>query len=402
MFTGFLAALFIGFFLLALKDLKTALFLLLALLPTYLLRFTLGPVPTNVLEIIVLLVIFVWFFKQKGYRLDFLWTLGVYRVPALLLFSASCFAVAAAPDTYAAIGIWKAFFIEPIMLFFVFRTVFKSREDWFMALEALGVTVVFIALFAVVQRLTGFGIPIPWDVDLRATSVFDFPNAVGLFVAPIVAALVVLWKPRYTLYIVAGIVACVLSETEAVFVAVPAALFLVLMLSTAPTKTKAVVGVVSVALLFGAFFASGIVREKLLLRDTSGQVRLSQWKETANLLIEHPIVGAGLHGYPKVFEKYHDSRLYEIFQYPHNILLNFWVELGFLGVIALIAFILFGAKTMYLRRNDPMALAAFAALLTMGVHGLVDVPFFKNDLAILTVFFLAFTLLPSLESRKEL
>jgi len=425
-------------------DFKIALLVLLALLPTYLIRFSVGPVPTTLLECLVLIVLGFWFVRQNGYKLDFLRTMGPYRAPMLLLLAASCFSVVVAPDVFSALGIWKAFFIEPILLFFVFRSTLTERKDWESGFFALGGAVIVLSLFAVIQRLTGLGIPAPWDIELRATSFFDFPNALGLFIAPTVSASMVYlsgWfanspslrrrglggslAPRHPrgLGVLAGVIAglgllaCALSQTEAVFVAIPASLFLALFASNgsgwfARSPSQGDTGgrgvgrwlVPALALLFAflAFTFIPVIREKLLLQDLSGQARLAQWSETSTYLKTHWLTGAGLSGYPTAIKPYHNPRVFEIFQFPHNILLNFWVELGLLGVIALVAFIVAtlrlvggGSKTRpYTPRDDLFVLMAFAALSTMFIHGLVDVPFFKNDLAILTSFFLGFALIP--------
>jgi hypothetical protein len=49
-------------------------------------------------------------------------------------------------------------------------------------------------------------------------------------------------------------------------------------------------------------------------------------------------------------------------------------------------------RVAVMRRDDIFTLMAFGALATMVIHGLVDVPFFKNDLAIMGIFFLAMVL----------
>ena len=61
-----------------------------------------------------------------------------------------------------------------------------------------------------------------------------------------------------------------------------------------------------------------------------------------------------------------------------------WVELGIIGLISLIGLI--SSIFLFVRKNknDIFTLAATSGLLTMFLHGLVDVPYFKNDLAILT------------------
>ncbi|MCA9389730.1 MAG: hypothetical protein KC585_03955, partial [Candidatus Magasanikbacteria bacterium] len=68
-------------------------------------------------------------------------------------------------------------------------------------------------------------------------------------------------------------------------------------------------------------------------------------------------------------------------QYPHNIILNFWVETGLAGLLAF-----FWIVFAWLKKKEAMLLPLVALL----IHGLVDVPYFKNDLAI--VFFLVLAL----------
>jgi O-antigen ligase len=155
-----------------------------------------------------------------------------------------------------------------------------------------------------------------------------------------------------------------------------------------------------VAVLIGAI-AFPPVREKLLLRDLSGQVRLSQWKETIEILRDHPLSGAGIGYYPNLLRAYHQDWQYEIFQYPHTLVLNTWVELGILGVGSGVWGILYLGKRLWERRNDALTLAAGSAILTMCIHGLVDVPFFKNDLAMMTVFFIVLILNDTASSKQE-
>ena len=105
------------------------------------------------------------------------------------------------------------------------------------------------------------------------------------------------------------------------------------------------------------------------------------------MLADHPYLGAGLNGYPVALAPYHDATFYEIFQYPHNVILNVWCELGLLGLIGFFGCVLFITHFAWQNKKDPWVLACAAALLTMLIHGMVDVPFMKNDLVILTVLF---------------
>ena len=111
------------------------------------------------------------------------------------------------------------------------------------------------------------------------------------------------------------------------------------------------------------------------------------------MLQNSPWFGAGLSGYPAALSPYHKDTFFEIFQYPHNIFLNFWSELGLGGLLVLlvmtIKIIRQTIKTIKIKPRQILTLAAVAALLQMAIHGLVDVPFFKNDLAVMTFVLLA-------------
>ena len=69
--------------------------------------------------------------------------------------------------------------------------------------------------------------------------------------------------------------------------------------------------------------------------------------------------------------------------YSHNLFLNFWSEIGVIGLLAFVGILmlwLYYAVKIY--KNDKWLGACFiGALVALVVHGLVDVPYFKNDLA---------------------
>jgi O-antigen ligase len=113
------------------------------------------------------------------------------------------------------------------------------------------------------------------------------------------------------------------------------------------------------------------------------------------MLKDHWLFGAGLAAYPTVLEPYHLHREIEIFQYPHNLILNIWSELGLLGLLTAVWLKLISLKIFLKGRKQTtpftwLVFVSSAALIEMAIHGLVDVPFFKNDLAMLTAAILVF------------
>ena len=104
---------------------------------------------------------------------------------------------------------------------------------------------------------------------------------------------------------------------------------------------------------------------------------------------EHPVAGMGLMGYREFYEDYKMARHTETLLYPHNFLLNFWVEIGLLGFVSFVWILVyfFQRAIQALRSSDKeqkvYVICISAGMVALLVHGLVDVPYFKNDLAVL-------------------
>jgi O-antigen ligase len=167
--------------------------------------------------------------------------------------------------------------------------------------------------------------------------------------------------------------------------------------------------VISVIILVAEPSLRSFATEKLLLHDWSGMVRRQIWAETINLLRDHWLLGAGLAGYQTAIVPYHSSANWmEIYLYPHNIIMNFWSELGLLG---LLAFIWLGVKYFWVnivgiwrgtsKEIKVLSITLIAAMLEVIIHGLVDVPFFKNDLSVLFMIILAVAVINGFLIKSE-
>jgi putative inorganic carbon (HCO3(-)) transporter len=149
-------------------------------------------------------------------------------------------------------------------------------------------------------------------------------------------------------------------------------------------------------LIILAACAAALVLLGLMLRGGGGseQARLLLWSEAAGYLARHPL-GIGL----DQFYAYHlpdsgrsliDPTLLgtseQYAAHPHNLLLDIWLRMGPLGLLA------FGWLTVRVLRRawargrglagEPLALGALAALAAALTHGLVDHFYFVPDLAI--------------------
>ncbi|QQS60386.1 O-antigen ligase family protein [Candidatus Falkowbacteria bacterium] len=438
----------VGFAGLAWKKLETAVQLLVLLLPLYLLRFTFV-VPMTFLEVMILIVFVVWFLKNrfelvshwKGLfkgklpaeknRYPFQWAIIAWLIISFI-------AVGVAGFSNAAFGIWRAYFFEPLLLFIVIINTHQTREKIICLLGSFSLSTVAVSVFAIYQYITGHYIPNDFwasSVNRRATSFFPFPNAVGLYLAPIIMLLVGnlgrLWKSGakfitnewqylatiFGIMLGLGAVAAARSEGAIFALAIGFVLFGLFSQKKIRVLTLGLIIAGGLMITFIQPLQHYIV-DRVLLRNFSGQVRQAQWKETWQMLSDGRLLsGAGLASYQSAIKPYHQEGIFvkdyrdpdyqrkvvfneefrnsvwqplEIYLYPHNVVLNFWTELGLIGVLVFlwisITFLYYGVRAYRYtkKQNDPfmyVVLGLTLSLVVILIHGMVDVPYFKNDLA---------------------
>ncbi|MBI2644920.1 O-antigen ligase family protein [Candidatus Uhrbacteria bacterium] len=435
---------FAVFFAFTWRRIEQGISILVIALPLYVVRFSLFGLPSTLLEGMILILFCVWLIQQHQKlkeKIQF-FQMNTFLAGSIFLFvAASCVSVFVAPHIYPALGLWRAYIFEPILFFLVFSDTIRTKEQMTRVIIASIVSGCSIALYGIFQKITGFGIPDTWVLERRITSIYPYPNAVGLYLAPIVmicgALLIYLLSvipakvPDLSTSIRAGInrnargagihgLYKFFSKKYSTIAVLSGAL-IILLAAIVFAKTEAALLALGVSgvifgffwslrsrratilfCVFAIFFISissplvKIVDEKLFLKDWSGTVRKSIWKETLPMIRDNWILGAGLSGYQERIKPYHKTQGIEIFQYPHNIILNFWSEMGIVGLVAFEAlvgwyfFIL--ARALFILRKTPagdersflqaLAFGCFFAMMTIVIHGLVDVPYFKNDLAV--------------------
>ena len=270
-----------------------------------------------------------------------------------------------------------------------------------MTVWALGASLAFIGIVAIIQKITGFGIDNPvWAAEAtrRVTGIYGFPNAIGLFAAPLTVLLAgraigsldadtvrkrLLFFPAAATAAL-GAFAIVFAVSQGAMVGAAAGL-IALGLLLRRTRALTLVGIIAACAVIMFYRpVTTTVATLASLRDDSGSVRRIVWQESLSMLDDHRVFGAGLDGYRATLVPYHAATHIEIFMYPHSVLLNFWSETGLIGVIGFVWLVLVYFRMLWprLRReNEWLPQALFAAMIAVLAHGTVDVPFLKNDLA---------------------
>lgn len=367
--------------------------LALAASPAYVLRPHLGPIPTTVLELLLLPALAVGLY---AFRRELPW-LSPFLLPALLLLVAAALDTIFAPDRRAAVGLLKAYFVEPMLTGLVVAAMARDRRRALVLLGGLGVAGGLVAIVNIAVAVRAL-LTHNFNLVTPPVAVYTSANSVPLYLEPLVAfalPLAFLAAGRRLRVLAAAFVAVSalaigLSFSRAGWLTLIA---LVIMAALFTPRRWVLIGAVA-TLAAVIFAASSRVRHRILVElnpasaENTVVLRLSLWKSAFNMLRHQPILGSGLAGFQTSVPPYVDPAYHEDQIYPHNLLLNFWSETGLLG---LAAFLWLMAQTVRLGIEGLrlggwprlMAIGGLGMVLSLFVHGLVDIPYFKNDQALL-------------------
>ncbi|MBU4025967.1 O-antigen ligase family protein [Patescibacteria group bacterium] len=492
----------ISYLILAKIRLDWAVMFLIAALPSYLIRFSVFSIPFTLLEAMILISFIIWLIanlrqiinnlklkikllknpkseirnpKSERYPFD---------IEIILLLIISFIAVAVAGFSDSALGIWKAYFFEPVLVFILVMNLplppsllrrGNEKECRYNILEKilwpLAISALAVSVFAIYQKFTGaFIFNELWAAEetRRVTSFFGYPNAVGLYLGPLVLIFIG-WLSHQIYAIKRRVISYKLLVISFIII--------ISVFSIYFAKSEgALIGVAAGIAIFGLFadrrirwamitliFVAGLgiimsqpVRnytfKKITLTDLSGEIRKQQWKETWQMMthcgdtrfcaITRFIFGTGLANYKEAVLPYHQEGIFfnkdndpdfrrkivifddqyraehwqpvEIYLYPHNIFLNFWTELGLAGMLlflwVFIKFWIIGFKiignwkleigNLNTVKEKYIVLGLLCSMIAITIHGLVDVPYFKNDLAVMFFILIAIIGLINLNNKK--
>ncbi|MDD3711394.1 MAG: O-antigen ligase family protein [Patescibacteria group bacterium] len=440
-------------------NLKLAVLLLILTIPSYLIRLSIFGLPSTLLELSLLLTFANWIIKNYRYIFCRRKRAETKKVPYPFGWEIILILVIALISTFVggldlpALGIFRAYFLEPIFLYILILNTIKGEKGIKQIINALCFSVLIISIIAIWQKITGQFIFNEFWANIenrRVVSIFNYPNALALFIGPIIPLIIgsFLWRLKEKggiktflnqlfLFITAlsGILAIYFAKSKgaltAIFLAIIISIFILI-----KRKIKIII-----LILFLLAVPSLIYYQKdwinlKLSSSLSWQIRQVQWQETKKMLQDGNILwGAGLNNYQEKIEPYHQEGFFfnknadpkfrlkvvfgedqnyrderwqplEIYLYPHNIFLNFWSEIGLIGALlftfVIIKFLFLSLQYYFKEKNNKnkyLGLALGASMLVIIIHGLVDVPYFKNDLA--SLFWIIISILAILRIKNN-
>ncbi len=367
-----------------------------ACLPLYAVRWDYGQLPTTLLENLVVATVLLYLValsrERQWRRLRSLRT--AYDIPILLLLVAGVISLFVAKDHRAALGLYKAYFIEPVVLFYVATDLLRQRDDFRTLLLGFGVGTSLFALLNVGYFIAAF-VTNTVQYGAPPSAIYTSSNEVAMFLEPPAAfatALVLFSDQRrdrrlalaWAIFLGAALL---LTFSRGAYLAL--AVFAILTLITVRPdlrKPLLAIAVVAAALVVITIVVASNTplmesRFSYVALNYTLQTRSIIYLATWQMLTAHPILGLGLGGYLYVLHGFPEI-------YPHDAYLAFWAELGLLGLLAFV--VILGGLLWRGWRALPIAAGFERALLwgalgsfvLWGVHGIFDTPYWKNDMSV--------------------
>ena len=273
-----------------------------------------------------------------------------------------------------------------------------------------------IALLGIYQFITGTNFIAPLEaIQERVTSLFNHPNFLALYLGPIILLTYSkITQPKntnnkiiYWAIFILFLFIFFTTKSRGGLLGLATA-FVSIFLLKYYDKIEVRIqryfryifyGIFGLGLLVATYFFLNISdytpNNKLVwprLNPQTSIIRLCVWEGTRNILKDSPIFGAGLAGFAQVYPDYRTCDT-ELFVYPHNIILNFWSEMGIFGVSAFLFLMYTVVKYLMKDKKNSYRYVLISVLIYWLVHGFFDVPYFKNDLSMLFWIVLALVIL---------
>ena len=273
-----------------------------------------------------------------------------------------------------------------------------------------------MGLYAIIQYFTLLGVPPAWwgngEEPRRALGFFGHPNFYALFSAPLLAFLLpdlglkikdLTKNWLFTAAWIIGAIGLMFSMSRAGWLGLAAAVAIYVLLATDKKIRRLILSAAIIIAMIILVVPN--LRWRLMLPfygEKSAVSRLSLWNTGLKGVKEAPITGLGLAGFAREWPTLNtDPGLAaDSHNFPHNIFLDLWVETGMLGLISLaglIGLLIYrGLRSLKSDVNGQslidncFKLSVALFLIAMVFQGLIDNPYFKNDLAMIFWMILSF------------
>ncbi len=426
------------------------------LIPAYLIRFDIFGIPTNVLEIMVLvgfgLSVFYNWFKRGSASLD---QNGLKRpslkpifLPVALILAGLLISTLINENWQVGFGIIKGWFVVPLVFGWILMRERKGKEGekWLKSvLKWLYWSVFLVSAISLVYYFMG---DLTYDGRLKAF--YLSPNHLAMYLAPAIfigAYLARNQKPKisakggsasggknqeekfknysiFSVYAVSLLIilsSLYLTYSYAAWAAVVLSLIIVAIVKNKRINKRIVLlGLIIFLLIIASQWNSEKFANLKNFTRSSLESRIIIWQSAGKILKDNLIFGIGPGNFQNKYleyQKYFPPYLEWAVPQPHNLYFAFWLQTGIVGLAGFIILVIKWFKELISllkkqKNGADIAAVLLGIMLYVLLHGLADTTYWKNDLAM--VFWIIFSLgiivksmrlnvipAPEPESRKD-
>jgi len=377
-------------------------------LPLYLARFSVLAIPTTVLELMIYALFVFWLLdkliRNTKYEIR---TTRLLFVPIILILIGVTLATVFSSDPRTSAGIWKAWFIDPLLLFIVLISSIKNSEQIKKVFYSLFLSGTIVSVISLVYLIQGKLDPVG-----RLQAFYNSPNYLAMYLAPALIIgvgyylFIFLASPSEAcsgmspslprscvgdharfglithkkiipsafilLFVVCLLLSIIFTHSYGAWLGIIVAIgFASLRLVTRRARLL-LLALILLLVLFLGYFA-------LMHRESSFDARLIIWQNTWQIFKNNPILGIGPGTLGNYFSPYPEWGVPQ----PHNIYLAFLLQTGIIGFIGFIWLLIWFFRPA---ADQPQAgklrLLLMMIMVYILVHGLVDTTYWKNDLSV--------------------
>ncbi|MDA1060797.1 MAG: O-antigen ligase family protein [bacterium] len=376
-------------------------------LQAYLIRFNIGPYPSNLQEILIglntLAFIFITPFSQIMKSLRKHWVI------LILIWLAGLSMIFVPMVSELDLIRHSKFLLFASALSYIFLETFKEEKERMAGLRIMGVGAIVFGIFSVSYNLLGYNV----THDLRLLGPLDAAVYLAFYLTPFFIYLSIqAFETRDKSFVTYAVILAGLIIATRSMGAIGGSLVVMIFyffkrsnLKFLKSKfNKALILIISLSIIGTIFYSK--IQPTLDTEYSSLDERSQIWLVSREFLKtpKTAITGIGFgqfqqHYFDNVKDILNSEPLdYYVLQ-PHNIFLLFIFHFGILGLVFIVILM---HKTIIrlleFKKIDSQIIAGFL-LLYFFIHGMIDTPIFKNDLLIL---FLIFTELSLIKTRNKL
>ncbi|MCK4891508.1 MAG: O-antigen ligase family protein [Candidatus Pacebacteria bacterium] len=419
----FLITFFLIFTLICAKNIRYGVYVVIFSMPLYLVRFSIGGIPSTALEMMIYILFLVWiltgvhslecnksWLKQTNsiYRLkpelhdlnSLLSKNKILLAGILLLFLGLTISTLNSTDLRTSLGIFKGWFFDSFLFFIVFVSVVKKNKHIILSLKSWALSSVAVSLISIFYLLNN-----ELTFDGRLKAFFLSPNHLAMYLAPafLIALFFLLNKRVFSIFLLIIFVPLYFTYSYGAFLGIFAGILYLASrdainrVSTvnifrnrvSGTRNSVSVYVFLLIIIFAGFiFISSNKFNQITNSDSrsSFHSRLMIWNSAGEIIKDNPLFGIGPGTFQKTYlsyaEKFDEQYLEWAVPQPHNIFLAFYLQTGLIGFIGFILILFWFFKRM--NEAVPRSYNIINALMIYTlIHGLVDTTYWKNDLSLM-------------------